>query len=234
MDQDKDFEQPDFTKLAVTTLIGAFILGLAVYVAYRYSQGQPGNIILPGGVTYLGPSPSQNPSSIPTPSQFTAPTDIPWKEWVGKNHPYSFSYPSSLPLVIFPNDPLDSVAIDWNNNPPQLNLLLNIEFIDQRDSKYLKLPKIEYVKNWYKFFSGLTGLSKVETFTNGNNLRGYKAIYTAPGGLSPNIDVFFEVPRQPNLMLHLASHVLDPSIFDRLVESLKWIPPTKVPVKTTP
>lgn len=229
MDTEKEqFDQPDFSKLVIATVVGVLLLGGAVYAAYRYSQKQAGNIVLPGGVTYLGPSP--NPTSAspaekqpPTaPLRFTAASDVSWLKQSGKIYPYTFSYPSTLPLVVFPGDESDKIAIAWGNIPPQVNILINIEFIKSRDAKYLNMSKIEYVKNWYKFFSGLKGVKKVEPFTNTNGLKGYKASYIDLSDQTPNTNVFFEVPNDPNLMILLANGILDPQIFDRIVDSLSW------------
>lgn len=230
MEKEQEFDQPDFAKLAIATIIGVLILGGSVYAAYRYSQRQGSGIVLPGGVTYLGPSPKADITQPPTaPVRFTTASNVDWKVFAGKTYPYSFSYPSTLPLVIFPNDPTDSVAIAWGNIPPQQNLLLNLEFIDKRDPKLVGLPKIEYVKNWYKFFSGLRGVAKVEPFTNTSGLKGYKASYLNWANQAPNVDVFFEIPANSTTLIHLANGILDPNIFDRILDSLKWNPvtPTK-------
>lgn len=231
MEKEKDIDQPDFTKLAIATFIGVLILGGAVYAAYRYSQKQAGNIILPGGVTYLGPSPTTAVQPPTAPLRFTASADVSWTAQGGKIYPYSFSHPSTLSLVVFPGDPTDSIAIAWGNLPPQHNILFNMELIDKRDEKLLNKPKIEFVRNWYKFFSGLKGVSSVQPFTNTNGLKGYKASYINYADASPNTDVFFELPNQPNIMLHMANGILDPVIFNRIIDSVKWTPPTPKPTK---
>ena len=221
-----------FSKLIVRiillSLAGIFIIGSTIYLSYLYSQRQSNNLILPGGVTYLGPSEKKNEGQTQSPStnpvRFTAPNTDNWKTHRGKIYPYSFSYPSSLPLVIFPDDTTDSVAISWNNIPPQINILLNMELIEKRDPKFMKQTKLEYVKNWYRFFSGLKGLAKVDQFTNINGLKGYKAIYINTLNQTPNVDIFFEVPTSSDKLIHLANGILDPSIFERLVDSLKWSP----------
>ncbi len=217
-------EQLDIVKLTVVTIAGIFILSLAIFAAYRYSQRQAGNIVLPGGVTYLGPTPTPTfflkPS--PTPNRFKADVSVTWKNYTGKIYPYTFSYPSTLIIVVFPDDPTDSVALSWDNIPPQLNILLNMEFIDKRDPNLTTQPKVEYVKNWYKFFSGLKGVSKVEPFTNTNGMKGYKAHYINLADATPNVDVFFEIPGNNTTMIHLANGILDPIIFDRILDSVKW------------
>lgn len=218
-------EQPDIKKLTIATLVGVLILGIIIYGAYLYSQKKGANIALPGGTTYLGQNP--NPQSQPptAPLRFTADPTVSWTTYTGKVYPYSFAYPATLPLVYFPGDVNDPVGISWGNITPQANILLNIEDIGRRDPQYISLPKIEYVKNWYKYYpGGLKGVQKVDQFTNTNGLIGYKAVYINAVGAAPNVDIFFEIPGRPNLMVHLANGILDPDIFNRLVDSVKWNP----------
>lgn len=226
---EKEDEANQSIKLIIATVTGILLLSGAVFASYRYSQRQSNNLILPGGVTYLGPSPSSPPSSgqAQTPARFTAESGVTWNTYSGKLYPYTFSYPASLPIVIFPGDTNDSVAIAWENIPPQANVLLNMEFIDKRDPKLTKEAKIEYVRNWYKFFPGWKDVASVTPFTNTNGLKGYRAVYINTLGASPNSDVFFEIPNRPNTLIHLANGILDPAIFDRIVDSLKWVPGKK-------
>ena len=230
----QETEQTDFVKMAFITIIGVFVLAVSVYGAYRYSQKQSGNIILPGGVTYLGPSkkkesppPTIEPSI--TPILFTAPSDISWDTYNGTKYPYNFSYPSTLPLTVFKGDISDSVAINWGGIPAEQNILLNIEYIEKRDAKYVTLPKIEYVRNWHTFFSGLKDVKSIDPFTNTKGLKGYKARYLNFADESPNVNVFFEVPNNPKIMIHLANGILDPKIFDRIIDTLSWGKTTPLP-----
>lgn len=228
MEQDKIEKQPDVKKLTLATIGSILILAVTVYAAYIYSQRQAGGIVLPAGTTYLGPSntpipPTATPATPPTaPQRFSAPKDDTWKIWKGRLHPYAFSYPTSLTLLIFTGDVTDSVAISWGNIPPQQNLLINMEFIDQRDGSYVTQPKIQYVRNWWKFFSGLRGVSKVEEFTNTQGLKGYKAVYVNYANATPNTDIFFEIPGDSSTMIHLANGLLDPVLFERIVDSVRW------------
>lgn len=237
MEQNKQENPPNIKKLVLATIGSIVILGAAVYAAYMYSQKQAGGIVLPAGTTYLGPSntpvpPTPSPNQPPTaPQRFVAPKDDTWKIWKGRLHPYSFSYPSSLILLIFPGDVTDSVAISWGNLPPQQNLLLNMEFIENRDPSLVTQPKIQYVRNWWKYFSGLKGVAKVDPFANTQGLSGYKAVYINYADATPNSDVFFEVPGDNNTMIHLANGVLDPILFDRIVDSIRWESPVLKPTK---
>ncbi len=47
-------------KVVFTAVLCVMILLGSLYVSYRYSQLQPSDIILPGGVTYLGPTNSSS------------------------------------------------------------------------------------------------------------------------------------------------------------------------------
>lgn len=206
-------EKVDFKKIVLGLLIGTLILGGITYAGYLYSQKYGGKITpLPGKET-----PLVNPPTAP--QRFTAGPDVPWVEFKGSLYPYSFKYPQTLTLAVFTGDPSDSVAIVWGNIPAEYNLLLNIENIPDRDPAYV--GKIEeYAYNWYRFFSGLTGVSSVEKFINANGLVGYKAIYINTAGQSPNTDIFFEIPGDPNKAIHIANGILDPLIFNRILDSL--------------
>src|SRR4030042_4727882 len=205
MNEPNNKEQTDITKIAVATIIGVIVLAGAVWGAYQYSKQQASNIILPGGVTYLGPTVAPKTASPTTaPPVFTAASDVTWATKKGNIYPFSFSYPSTLTLVVFTSDITDSITINWGNIPVQQNLLLNMELIDSRDSQYVKKPKLEFVNNWYRYFSGLKEVESVEKFTNINGLVGYKAKYLNYTNASPNIDIFFEVPKHPQIMIHLA------------------------------
>ncbi len=200
----------------------------ALYITYRYSLLQSSSIILPGGVTYLGPSSTVKPI-LPTltlkPRKlFTASENDKWIKFRGIIYPYSFNYPESLKLVVFPKDKLDSVAFSFENVDPKVNIILNIEKISDRDPLLTGKPVIDYVKNWYKYFSGLKGVDKIDAFQNINNLKGYRAVYINNVDQTPNVDVFFEIPGNNNLIIHLANGNLDPSIFDRIVDSVDWTP----------
>lgn len=217
-------------KLALITIGAVFVLCLSVFAAYRYSQNQSGGLVIPAGTTYLGATPTppnkiNPPTTIPTQPvlRFKAEKTVPYKEFTGTLYPYSFSYPETLSLVIFATSPpTDSVAIVWEKIPPQQNILLNIEVIKERDKTMVDKSKSEFVKNWWKYFSGLKGIASVTTFTNSNGLKGYKAQYVNSAGETPNVDVFLEVPPRPEILIHLANGILDWSIFDRIIDSVDW------------
>lgn len=216
---DADFDQKEFTKLALVTFGAILILIGATYSAYRYSQNRIGNIILPGGVTYLGPSPKdEKPVNItsPTPSQkgFSADSNVSWKTQAGKKYQFSFSYPETLPLAVFQNDPDDTIAIVWEKIPAQENILVNVENLQ-------KTEKEKFIKNWYTNSAQLTSFVNVQPFNTVNGLKGYKAIYKNKNG-SQEIHVFFENSKNLQILLHFHQTILPADIFSRLLDSVKW------------
>jgi len=126
--------------------------------------------------------------------------------------------------AVFPKDKTDSVAFSFDNVDPRVNILLNIDKISDRDPRFSGKPIIDYVKNWYRYFSGLKGVDKIDAFQNVNNLKGYRAVFINDINQTPNVDIFFEVPGNNDLVIHLANGNLDPSIFDKIVDSVKWTP----------
>ena len=55
------------------------------------------------------------------------PADDVWATNEGKQFPYSFSYPKTLSLGVFTDDPFDGVTIFYGNTSPQENLFFRVE-----------------------------------------------------------------------------------------------------------
>lgn len=187
----------------ISVVVTAFlVLTGMVLLAYQYSRPRPGGIVLPGGITYLGPSPSQ--------------ADVKWATQTGKKYPYSFLYPSSLSLGVFPSDPFDAVTIFWGDTNPQENLLLRVETL-----KDPKKSKKDYVRDWWKDYTW-KGVADIAEFTNSNGLKGYRAKYLDSSGTSPFDHVFFEVPGRPDLVIWMSGKMLEQGVFDKIVDSVSW------------
>lgn len=209
----------------------SIFLSSFLFLAYHLSNTNKGSIAIPAGKTYLGPPESQpswtnfNQKETPTqPLIFTADDKTPWKIWTAQHHAYRFSYPQTLLLSDFPNDPSDAVGFAWNGKKAAENILINV--IDLSANKtyelYVKKPKKEFVNAWWKQFSGLTGVSPIEQFTNKKGLKGYKARFINTKGETPNVDIFFEVPGNPALIIRIANGILDPALFDKMVDTVEW------------
>ncbi len=218
---------PGTIKVALGVVIAMVVLTAVTIGAYQYSKRRTGTVVLPGGVTYLGPS---NEQKTPTaPLRFTISPSTPWKDFGGNKYPYAFSYPQTLSLVVFPGDVMDSVAISWGNISPQENILLSVDNLttNQTMKPFAQAAsKRTYVQNWWKQFGGLKGVASITDFVNAKGLKGYKTKYINTAGQTPNDDVFFEVPKHPELVIRVANGILDPSVFDRIVDSVAWNQPS--------
>ncbi len=223
--------QSNFGRIVLVTLAGILILGGITFAAYKFSQKKASNMTLPGGVTYLGPTPQTGNQQPTAPQLFTVDSNTAWLTRYGETYPVSFSYPVTLPLVVYSGDNTDTVSIGWGNIPPQQNVLINMGFVSELDVKYINLPKEEYVKNWWKSFGGLKGLKSMTPFTNAQGLKGYRARYVDWSDSAPIENVFFEVPADSKIMIHLANGVLEESVFDRIVHSVAWGAPTPTPTQ---
>ncbi|MEK9143172.1 MAG: hypothetical protein AAB481_00895 [Patescibacteria group bacterium] len=204
------------------------ILSGIVLLAYQYSRPRTSAIVLPGGVTYLGPSPTQN-SGLRTQDSRKKTNKIPvaadavWATQTGKKYPYTFLYPSTLSLGVFPNDPYDAVTIFWGDTNPQENLLLRVENINACKESPCKTARtlLAYVLDWWKDYTW-KGVADITEFKNSKGLKGYRAKYLDGSGFSPFDHVFFEVPNRPELVIWLSGKMLEKGVFDKIVESVEW------------
>lgn len=207
----------------------SIFLASLLYLSYHLANTNKGTIAIPAGNTYLGPTAKEQKEPVSEKKSteatlFTAPFDTPWNTWHASKFPFSFSYPKTLTLSGFPNDPMDAVGITWNGKKPQENILISV--IDLSKNKtfdaLLDKPREEFIKAWWKQYSGLKGATPIINFTNKNGLKGYKTRFINTEGKTPNLDIFFDVPNQKHLIIRIANGILDPSIFDAIVDSVEW------------
>ena len=205
--------------------IAFIILTGGTLLAYNHAKGRTGTLVFPGGITYLGPTPTQPQSSEHRAQSNKIPvaTDAKWNIQKGKNFPYEFSYPSTLSLGVFPGDPFDSVTIFWGNTNPQENLLLRVEDLTKMPDmkQYINKSKKEYAQIWWKQY-GWKGISDVSEFTNNKGLKGYRAKYVDSSGNIPYDNIFFVVSGRDNLVIWLTGKLLEPQVFDKIVDSVSW------------
>lgn len=206
--------------------IAFLILAGGVILAYQYSRPRGGAIVLPGGVTYLGPTESaqtQNSNLKTQNGKIPVSSEAAWATQTGKKYPYSFLYPTSLSLGVFPGDSTDAVTIFWGDTNPQENLLFRVENLKEMKGKegYIKKPKKDYVLDWWKDYTW-KGVADISEFTNSKGLAGYRAKYLDASGTSPFDHVFLEVPDRPELVVWLGGRLVPSAVFDRIVDSVAW------------
>ncbi len=218
--------QSDIKTLLPAVGISIFLI-LIIGLAVTRAKSQKGTIVLPGGVTYLGPTPTPTPANgakfdSVMGGQIPIPDSAQWVEQKGKLFPYSFAYPNTISLGVFPNDPYDSVTVFYNGTDAQGNLFFRIEDLTQLQKvSFITKPKIEYVNQWWKDYSW-SGVSSVTPFTNSKGLKGYRAKYIDSKGQTPYDHVFFEVPNNKNLLIWISGKLFSQTVFDKLVDSVSW------------
>jgi hypothetical protein len=209
-----------YIKVTGIAVVITLVLTALVFIHYAQISKRQGSLVIPAGNTYLGPNaPAQSSQVIPTNTAniFTAAPDVPWHDVHGRIYPYTFSAPTTLTLTTFNNDPYDISAISCCGIDPGSNVLIGVDFKANPNQQ-----KLAYVQNWWHQFSGLKSVSSIDEFTNSKGLKGYKAKFVNSAGETPNLDVFFEVPGHPELVIHLASGTLDPAVFTKIVDSVSW------------
>lgn len=221
-----DTDKQSHSRVFLLAILMSALLLAAVFVSFKQTRTRTSTIVLPGGITYLGPTPTQSPEPrAQSSSTVVIPSDTKWLTYQGKKFPYSFEYPDSLSLGVFPNDPFDGVTIFLEGTDAQANLFFRVEDLDKLNKKeFISKPKIEYAQAWWKDYTSWKGVASVTRFTNSQGMVGYRAKYLNDQGETPYDHLFFEVQNRPDLIIWMASSLLPASVFDRLADSLTWQP----------
>lgn len=160
----------------IIIIIISAILSLGVILSYQSTLKRSATIILPGGITYLGPSPAPAPTiTVQTETKdgkFTAPVVVDqWLIWKGNKYPFTFRYPPTLPIAGIVKDAGDAVGVGWKNSQPEESILFRI----------------------------------VKTSTP-----------------KPTSGVRKSIPGRTDLVAQFTNPILDPPVFNAIVESFEW------------
>lgn len=230
--QNEEFSLDSRTKLLTLIIIVIVVLLSAVFYSYWNFLRNPGYVVLPGGITYLGPSRAPKPTPLPSDGLFHEfPNEI-WTKISGKIFPFIFEKPSSLTLLRFPGDTTDALAIEWRDRPPQQNILIHVENLKTNKSlaKYRNIPKKVLIeKYWWTQYGAYSGVQDVIEFTNSKGTTGYKTRFITTDGKTPNEDVFFEVPNQKDYIIRFGNGILAQSIFDKIIDTFEWTTNNQTP-----
>lgn len=222
MDELDELLPENYRPAIYVAILLALILLVGTYASYYVAKKRTGTVVLPGGTTYLGPSPTQPPPPVHE-GQIPIPDNAAWGQHKGQTYPYAFNYPTSLSLGFFPGDPFDGVTVFYEDTDPQKNIFLRVENLKEMTgmTQYANRPKLEYAKEWWKQYNW-TGVSAVVSFTNSTGLTGYRAKYIDSQGTAPYDHIFFEVPGRPELVIWISGRLFPQQVFDRMVDSLSW------------
>jgi hypothetical protein len=222
MDELTESIPENYRPVIIIAVILSFVLFAATIVSFQVAKRRTSSTVLPGGTTYLGPSPTPPPVALQE-GQIPVPDTASWGQHKGQTFPYAFDYPTSLSLGFFPGDPFDGVTVFYENTDPQKNIFLRVENLRQMTGMtgYVNKAKLEYIKEWWKQYNW-TGVASVTVFTNSAGLTGYRAKYLDNQGKTPYDNVFFEIPGRTELVVWISGRLFAQQVFDRMVDSLSW------------
>jgi len=222
----EDFSEEINKKGLVAANVVVLVVFLAVIggVYYFVSKKNKGQQVFPAGINYLSPKgeEAKKPVLLYDFAKLAESSD--WVTYKGKVYSYSFQHPKALAPLTLPNDKSDAVTFKVNELPPEQSLLLNVETVSSRDANLTGKPE-EFAKNYWKFFSGLKGLSKIESITNEKGMKGFKTKYIVKGSNAITSDnYFFVVESNNDILLHIGDifPAEGKAVLNRLVNSLEY------------
>lgn len=206
----------------IPAIVVSGALTIMVIAFYAAAAKRTGTIVLPGGITYLGPTPTtqQHPPKN-TAGKIPVPETAPWTQRKGTIFPYTLLIPESLNLGVFPNDPYDAITVFYEGTDANANIFFRVEnLITLKKQRYQGNLK-GYASDWWKDYAW-SGVSDVTPFTNSQGLNGYRAKYLDKNGNTPYEHVFFAVPGRNDLVIWISGKLFEQSVFDRIVDSVSW------------
>lgn len=212
------------SRIGIPAIIVSAILFIGVFIAFQSSKSRPGTIVLPGGITYLGPTPTTQATDANPPvtgGKIPIAQDPKWVKRKGTMFPYSFSYPETLSLGVFPDDPYDAITIFYPGTEANANIFFRVEDLNRLNKKQYIGKTEEYSRIWWKDYNW-KGVASVSAFTNTNGLRGYRATYINDRDKTPYDHVFFEVPGRDDALIWISGKLFTQEIFDTMVDSVEW------------
>lgn len=207
-----------FGNFIILVVFVLLVGGIYLWVSNKSKNGQQ---VFPAGINYVAP---QGPTTAPLYDFAKLAESADWLTYKGKIYPYSFQYPKALTPITYPGDKSDAVAFKVSGAPAEQSLLLTIEKISGRDKTLVGKPE-EFVRNYWKFFSGLSGLKNINKFTNEKGLVGYKATYIVKGNNATTSDYYFFIVGTDNdTLLHIGDifPTENKTLINRIVSSLEY------------
>lgn len=225
----------NFSKVIVGLVIGVIVLGGVVYLGYNMSK-KNGQTVLPNGfpVATQAPQPATlanmdcskttkaDPAN-PWPyyikcDPFKVSSDAKWKTFTDDRNGFSFDIPDTLKTAPYPN----GMGIEYYELQPNVNLLYSLDLESSRSGEFKNMDLANYPANYWRQFSGLTGVREVTQLTNSKNVKYAKAVYVNIANETPSVEVFFEFPNRKGDFVHFGSGALSQEVFNTIIESFKF------------
>lgn len=210
-----------FGNFVILVVFVLLVGGVYLWVSKKSKSGKQ---VFPAGINYLSPKEdtAQKPVLLYDFKKLAESSD--WVSYKGKIYPFTFQHPKALTPLLFPNDKSDAVTFKVNELPPEQSLLFTVERVSSRDASLVGKPE-EFAKNYWKFFSGLKGLSQIESITNEKGMKGYKAKYLVKGNNTvTGNNYFFVVEGDDEILLHIGDifPAEGVAVLNRLINSLEY------------
>jgi len=205
----------------IPAVIVSIVLTIIVVVSYVAAARRQGTVVLPGGITYLGPTPTIQQKPQQTAGKIPVPGNAQWTEREGTTFPYRMMVPQTLNLGVFPNDLYDAITVFYEGTDSNANIFFRIENLVTLKKKSYQGKLKEYATDWWKDYTW-SGVSEVTPFTNSQGLTGYRAKYLDRDGNTPYEHVFFAVPNRNELIIWMSGKLFEQFVFDRIVDSVSW------------
>lgn len=226
MDTKEDFSEEMGKKNLVAVNVVILVVFLLVIggVYYFVSNKNKGQQVFPAGINYLSPKgeEAKKPVLLYDFAKLAESSD--WVTYRGKLFPYSFQHPKALVPLSFPNDKSDAVTFKVNELPPEQSLLLTVETISLRDQNLVGKQE-DFIKGYWKYFSGLKGLKKIEPITNEKGMKGFKANYIVKSNNAVTSDYyFFVVEGNDDTLIHIGDifPAEGKGVLNRMINSLEY------------
>ena len=204
----------------VIIVVFLLIVG-AVY--YNVSKKSKGAVTMPAGINYLSPSETATkPATLYDYAKLTESTDL--VTFKGKKFAFSFQYPKGLTPLTFIDDPTNAVTFKVNDMPAQSSLMMLVETISERD-KTLVGKQEDFVRGYWRHFSGLKVLVSISPVENDKGLKGFKAVYaTKSGAVATNEKYFFTLEGDDDHMLYVANifPAEGQALFEKMLNSIDY------------
>jgi len=210
-----------FGNFVILVIFVLLVGGIYLYASKKNKSGQQ---VFPAGINYFSPKGNKATKPVLLYDFVKLAESSDWVTYKGKVFAYSFQHPKVLTPLSFPNDKSDAVTFKVNELPPEQSLLLTVETISLRDKEMIGKQE-EFVKSYWKFFSGLKGLSKIESITNEKGMKGYKAKYVVKGNNAVTSDYyFFVIEGEDDILLHVGDifPTEGKAVLNRIVNSLEY------------
>lgn len=225
----------NFSKVIIGLIIGVVVLGGIVYFGYNMSK-KSGETVLPAGfpVATEAPKPitlANMDCSTTTKADplnpwpyyikcdpFKVDADTKWKSFDDPKNGFSFDLPETLKTAPYPN----GMGIEYHELQPNINLLYSVDLQSSRSGEFKNMDLSNYPANYWRQFSGLTGVREVTQLVNSKNVKYAKAVYVNIANETPAIDVFFEIPSRKGDFVHFGSGALSTEVFNTIIESFKF------------